>query len=590
MDEPLFAPSAGIPGFLVRPTIAMKRMSNLIFLTSGLMALVLGVPSRADAAEIETTPIDARVDALFEPWNHADGPGLACAVMQDGAVVYAKGFGMADLEHDEAISPDSVFYIASTSKQFTAAAIALLVLDGRVSLDAGIRTYLPEFQSFGDKVTVDHLIHHTSGIRDYFSLLSLTGWRDTDYFNNDMVVKFLARQRDLNFEPGTEFLYSNSNYVLLAEIVKRVTGVPLRDFAAERIFAPLGMTHTSFDDDYRRIVKHRVISYQPGPDGGYQQLLKEFDGHGDGNLLTTVRDLARWEENFHTGTVGGQAFIDLMLTRGVLKNGTTLDYAFGLMVGRYRGLPTVRHAGGFKGFRTDLLRFPEQHFSVAVLANFASIDPSGLANQVADLFLEGKLEGTAQPATPAAIVTPEAKVIDPSIFDAYVGDYALEEHPTFILSFTREGDRFFSQASDQPKVEIFASSETTFFLKVVDAQVTFHREADGSVERMTLHQHGDHPARRVVPYAMTEEALREYAGTYRSEELNTAYRLEVAAGKLKVTHDRLPDVTVEPSAPDAFRGSMQLDFMRDDQGKISGFRLSGPRVRNLVFERSAADR
>jgi len=566
--------------------MSMKLIRTLITLIGCLAALSFTPRLAAQSAD---NLLEPKVDALFARWNKPDTPGVVCAVMQDGKVVYAKGFGMADLEHNEPLSPDSVFYIASTSKQFTAATVALLVLDGKISLDADIQVYLPEFRNLESKVTVTQLVHHTSGIRDYFSLLALTGWRDTDYFDNDMVVKLLARQRGLNFPPGTEFLYSNSNYVLLAEIVKRATGRSLRVVAEERIFGPLGMTQTHFDDDYRQIVKHRVVSYLPKPGGGYYQQLKEFDGYGDGNLLTTVRDLARWEENFYTGTVGGKAFIDLMLTKGVLTNGKDTTYAFGLFCDTYRGLPTVRHGGGFKGFRTELLRFPLQHFSVAVLSNLAVVNPSDLANKVADLYLAKDLSERKESAAPSVASIPEAKKIDPSVFDAYVGNYALDERPGFILSITRDGDRFFSQATNQAPVEIFAASESTFFLKVVNAQLTFHREADGSVNRLTLHQNGNHDAHRVTSHAVSAAELNEYVGLYYSEELDTSYRLEIEDGKLTAKHARLPAVSLVPRERDVYQVlNARVAFDRDSQGKVTGLRFTEGRVRNLVFERRDA--
>jgi CubicO group peptidase (beta-lactamase class C family) len=369
----------------------MRLLSRLVVSVGSLLFVASGVAADASLSD--------KVDALFSAWAKPDSPGAVCAVIRDGEVIHARGYGMEDLEHDVPLSPDSVFYIASTSKQFTAASIALLVLDGKLSLDDDIRQHLPEMADRSPPITVRHLVHHTSGLRDYFALLGLTGWTDTDYFNNDMVVKLLARQRTLNFEPGTRHLYSNSNYVLLAEIVKRVSEKSLRQFADERIFQPLGMTHTHFDDDYRQIVKHRALSYAPKRGGGWQQLLKEFDGYGDGNLLTTVGDLARWDENFTTGKVGGEEFLKLILTRGALDSGKSLDYAFGLGHAAYRGLATVQHGGGFKGFRTEMVRFPGQQFTVIVLGNVATFNPGQMAQRVADLYLADQFTAPARAAS-----------------------------------------------------------------------------------------------------------------------------------------------------------------------------------------------
>ena len=568
------------------------------------LLLMLGMLALATAGRAAETPasvasqserLSAAVDALFQEWNHPDTPGAVCAVIQNGKMLHAKGYGMEDLAHHEPLSPDSVFYIASTSKQFTAASIALLVLDGQLSLDADIRQYLPEISGLGKAVTVRNLVYHTSGLRDYFDLLGLTGWRDTDYFNNEMVVKLLARHRGLNFEPGAEHLYSNSNYVLLAEIVQRASHRSLRRFADEQIFRPLGMDHTHFDDDYRKVVPHRVISYAPKKDGGYQDQPKEFDGYGDGNLLTTVGDLARWDENFYTARLGGKAFVELIQQRGVLTSGKKIDYAFGLMPGTYRGLPTVSHGGAFKGFRTEFLRFPRQKLSVIVLGNLATINATDLAQRVADLYLASEFTVPLK-GSPVAGAKRSAVNIKPALFDAYVGGYAMDNRPSYVLTFSREGDRFYSQPTGQGRVEIFPSSDTIFFLEAADAQITFYRDADGKVSRVTLHQGGDHRGGDLVahrlksPYA-TVEALAEFCGSYRSEELDTSFRIEVEQGQLVARNDRTDAVTLAAADRDTFSTPVGRDvFVRDRDKHITGITVSTGRSRNMLFERQAASR
>jgi CubicO group peptidase (beta-lactamase class C family) len=302
------------------------------------------------------------VDQLFVSYEGTDSPGCVVGVFSNGLVEYAKGYGMEDLERNVALTPDSVFYIASTTKQFTAASVALLMLDGKLQASDEIHKYLPEFGDLGAAVTVDDLVHHESGIRDYLNLVYLPGVTSPAYLSNEWAIKLLARQRQLNFPPRTQFLYSNSNYVMLAEIVKSASGATLPTFAQERIFAPLGMTATSFGEDIGQVVRNRAESYAPRAEGGYVHFPKVIAAYGDGNLLTTVRDLARWDENFYSGKVGGAAFLTKMRERGTLSNGAATDYGYGLFYQGYRGQPTVSHDGGFDGFRTELLRFPRQHF------------------------------------------------------------------------------------------------------------------------------------------------------------------------------------------------------------------------------------
>ena len=428
----------------------------------------------------------------------ADGPGCAAGVIKQGELIYAKGFGNGDLEHGSPLTTDSLFYIASTTKQFTAASVALLILQNRIGLDDDIRRYVPEMPNYDAPITVRDLIHHTSGIRDYFELVALAG-RGDDSFDNAFVVRLIARQKSLLFSPGSQFRYSNSNYILLAEIVSRVAGVPMATFAQERIFRPLGMTKTEFGTDLGKIVPNRVISYGKRADGETFQFTKTIRAYGDGNLLTSVRDLARWDANFYSGSVGGSALIDLMRTPGSTASGSG-HYAFGLQTGTYRGLAFEDHGGAYLGFRTQMIRFPEQRTTVIVLCNYADAAPWKLAQEVTDIYLADKLEKVpAERASPKQKQLTEIK-FKPASFDAYAGTYVTTgPGPRYAITFTRESQRFYGQIFGLPRVEIFPYSASKFFAKIFDAQVSFYRERDGSVRRITLHQNGDHDAMRLSP-------------------------------------------------------------------------------------------
>ena len=338
-----------------------------------------------------------RTDRLFAEWDKPDSPGCALAVIREGEIAYKKGYGMADLERNVPLSPRSVFDLASTSKQFVAMCILLLAEQGKLSLDDDIRCHIPEMPDYGEPITLRHLVHHTSGIRDYLELMTLCGMRlENDYYEEE-IIALLARQKALNFRPGEEYLYSNSGYFLLGEIVKRVAGQSLNDFACEQIFQPLGMDHTRFYDDFTMIVPDRAIGYAPRDGGGYGTELYHFDLVGDGGLLSSVEDLFLWDQNFYENKLGGGGpeLIDRMLTRGTLKDGKALSYAFGLELGQYRGLPTVSHGGSWAGYRSDIIRFHEQRFSVIYLSNLSTFKPTALAKQVADLYLEGQYKGEA---------------------------------------------------------------------------------------------------------------------------------------------------------------------------------------------------
>jgi len=373
--------------------------------------------------------LEARVDSVFAEYDNTRSPGCALGVIRDGRLVFKRGYGMAVLEHGIPNSPTTVFRIGSTSKQFTAAAIVLLAAEGKLSLDDDIRRFLPEMRDYGTPVTIRHLLHHTSGVRDYLTLMSLAGRRDDDWYTDDEVVTMVARQRELNFEPGERMLYSNSGYFLLSQIVKRASGMSLREYAADRIFGPLGMEHSHFHDDHAEIVPNRASGYAPAEDGGFRISMTTLDMVGDGGVFTTVEDLYRWDQNFYRPRFGGQSFLDRLLNRGVLSNGDTLDYALGLGHAVYRGLPVVRHGGAFVGFRADMMRFPAERFTVICLCNLSTAPPWRLAERVADIYLADRLEPVEEAPEEARQEAEEAEPLELSAeqLAAYAGDYYGEE-------------------------------------------------------------------------------------------------------------------------------------------------------------------
>jgi len=335
----------------------------------------------------------AAVDAIFAEWDRADSPGCALGVIEDGELTYERGYGSANLDWQIPIATDTVFYTGSVSKQFTAAAIALLAHDGSISLDDDIRTYFPEMPVYERPITVRYLVHHTSGIRDIYTLMSLAGIRLEDVFSDEEAIALIAAQKETNFAPGDEYLYSNSGYFLLAQLVERVSGKTLREYADEKIFVPLGMRDTHFHDDPAHIVARRAISYAPAGDDGFRvSYLGNFDKVGAGGLYSTVRDLLLWDRNFYTGDVGGDAFLERIHTQGVLNGGEELAYAFGLNIGEFRGLDTVSHGGSMMGFKAAFLQFPGERFSLVATCNLGSIEPMGLLRRVAAIYLGESLD------------------------------------------------------------------------------------------------------------------------------------------------------------------------------------------------------
>ncbi len=325
------------------------------------------------------------VDSIFAPFASASAPGCAVGIVQKGKLELAKAYGMADLEHDTPIGTDTRFYVASISKQFTAMSILLLAQEGRLSLDDSIQQWVPEVPSFGATIRLKHLLQHTSGLRDYFTLLALSGWPTDGPLSEPQLLALVGRQKTLNFSPGEEFLYSNTGYALLAIVVKRVSGKSLREFAAQQIFQPLGMTHTEFRDDHTLLIPHRAVGYQPSG-STFRISQPEFDVVGDGGVYSTIDDLAKWDANFRSAKVGGKQAVSLLQTPGKLNDGQSIPYAMGIAVGVFRGNKTFSHSGSYGGYRSMLLRIPERNLSIITLCN-TSDAPNTLGEQVATVML-----------------------------------------------------------------------------------------------------------------------------------------------------------------------------------------------------------
>jgi len=373
----------------------MKMKRRAAAATALLMAAVAAYAGPAPPAAGE------RVDALVREQVAATGPGWAVGVARGDDVLRARGYGLANLDHGVAITPDTVFDVGSVTKQFTAASIVLLSLDGALALGDDVREHLPELPDYGPTITIEHLLHHTSGVRDYLNLMALAGREFYAPISHLDIVELMARQRALNHPPGERYRYSNTGYMLLATIVERVSGQSFGTFARERIFDPLGMTASFLYEDAERIVPHRATGYAPGAGGRFRMVHNfSFATAGDGQLYTTVGDLLRWSRAFATDGVAGPDFTAAMLAPGTLADGETLGYGGGLFLGEYRGLTTNGHGGSTWGFRARLVRFPDHELAVAVLCNREDANPGRLANGIVDLYLADHLEPATEPGRP----------------------------------------------------------------------------------------------------------------------------------------------------------------------------------------------
>jgi CubicO group peptidase (beta-lactamase class C family) len=405
------------------PMPARRRASKVI---SAILLFLSAAGAGYAAASDEKAA--AAVDEVFSDLTKPGSPGCALAVYRDGKIIYAKGYGLANIEENVAITPQSVFDIGSTSKQFTAASILLLEKQGKLSVNDDVRKYIPELPSYGQKITILQLLNHTSGLRDYLSLMELAGVNTDSVTTDADALALIARQKALDFVPGSDFLYSNTGYFLLSVIVQRVSGKTLREFAAENIFAPLEMTHTQYRDNHAALIANRTLAYEEQENKeGYALDVSYFEQTGDGAVHTSVEDLLKWDENFYSPRVGGKEFLGEIQERGKLNDGKILEYAKGLRLQEYRGLPTVSHGGAWGGYRAELLRFPEQHFSVACLCNVGNAGPTRRAHQVADIYL-GSLMKAKENKSPESENKEKSEItLDADQLRNYSGDYWSEE-------------------------------------------------------------------------------------------------------------------------------------------------------------------
>jgi CubicO group peptidase (beta-lactamase class C family) len=528
-----------------------------------------------------------QIDEIFTNWDTKTTPGAAVAVVKDNKIIFKKGYGMANLEYDIPVSPSTVFHIASVSKQFTVFAALLLEKQGKLSLDDDIRKYIPEVPDFGKIITLRHLASHTSGLRDQWNLLVMAGWRMDDVITKEHILKIVSKQKDLNYNPGEEYVYCNTGFTLLAETVARVSGMSFAEFTQKNIFEPLQMKSTLFYDDHEKIVKNRAYSYNQDSTG-YKKSVLSYANAGATSLFTTVEDLSLWAMNFLALKVGDTSIISKMNTPAILNNGKTFGGALGQFIGTYKGLNEISHGGADAGYRTFLTRFPDEKVSIIVFSNDGAFNSGSIAHKVADIFLKDKIKEEPKKEETRTEKKAGDIVLDQKILDLYLGDFELV--PGFVINISSENGKLFGQATGQPRFTLLPSADHEFTIKEVSAKVVFVPSEDGKVNLLKLHQGGNiMDAKRMQAFDKTKVNLSDYEGHFYSDELTTGYHFTVKDGKLVVTHAKQMDFTLSPSKKDFFNGSTwffgQVEFVRDAEGKINGCKVTNGRVRNLHFRK-----
>jgi len=513
----------------------------------------------------------AEIDKIFS-WATPATPGCSVAVSLHGKVVVNRAYGSADLERDVPITPTTIFDAGSLTKQFVSATVLLLVEEGRLSLSDDVRKYIPELPDYGKKITLDHLLTHTSGIRDWTGMLPLTDGK-TD------ALTLILRQRGLNFAPGEEWSYSNSGYVLLKEVVARTSGMPFADFARKRLFEPLGMKSTSYVTDMREIVKNRALAYEK-EDGRWKMAMLLDNDRGGGGLLSTAGDLLIWNDALTNARLG--AFVSAKMQEpATLNNGRKIGYARGLYVDSARGSKMVGHTGSAAGYKSFLARFPEQGLSTAIMCNSGEgTDRMSFAHRIFDLYAPNAADPKGDAEAPAAMagvdVSGKAGLFfnertgEPLRLGVNDGKLRIAGGPPLVLV---AADRF---RNPRPSLELLSGDE--FELHFLSQDQFEVKSMEGQITRY----------RRAQRYAPTADDLSKFAGRYESDEIGAVFQIVPGKDGIVMRFDRSPEKAVEmkPTDRDTFqRGMMMVRFRRDERGNVVAFDYSNPLLRNVKFTR-----
>ena len=536
---------------------------------------------------IATEPI-ARMNQMMVQYTGDDVPGAAVMVMKDGEIIFQESYGMANLTYGIPITENTLHNIGSTSKHFLTLGLLLLQEKGKLSLDDDVREYIPELPEFEHTVTLQHLVNHTSGYREYINLIIMTGRNLSSNLTIDEIINIVQRQPELQNVPGSEFNYNNTGYSLMTEVIKRVTDTPFDEWMKMKLFEPLEMHNTVIRTGSDQIVKNRSTGYTYGS-SGYKEVTDLGGAAGPGGIHTTLGDFAKWIQNLNHPVVGTPEMVEEMATPFELNNGDSTGYGLGFFIQDYKGLKLIHHGGGDMAHRSMLLIFPEIDAAVVTQSNLASFN-GAISNRIADLFFGEYMKMDDKPQQGETLASEEESEFeyDPQNFDRLAGRYELSIMPGFILTFGRDENRIYTQATNQPEVDLTATSDSTFSLIGVNASVTFHLNEDATADSLTLHQNGNHIAKK-IEFTLGPEEMPEYTGQYYSDEIETLYTVILKDDELYMQHYQLKDdLKLNPANKDQFSSVLPIataEFVRNDDGEITGFKASSGRTRGVFFRK-----
>lgn len=569
-------------------------MKKLKFITTAVLLFCIFGPAKTNSlynSKGIKDSIEIKIDTMIAQMGlSSETPAGVVGVIKDGKLIFKKAYGLANFESKEPNTTSTLFNLGSVSKQFTAAAVLLLAKEKELSLKDDIRKYLPDFPDYGYTITIENLVHHTCGIKSSDVLMLMAGNLDSKETQEE-TYSLIIKQKSLNFKPGDEYLYSNSGYVLLVNIIEKTSGMKFSKFIEEKIFRPVGMNQTFIYDNPDKIIKNSA----KGHSGGGDEKFKRSDNLnntvvGQSNVYTCVEDFLQWDNNFYKNMLGKWDFSKEMTTLMPLNNGDTCNYAFGLEISQHKGLKTISHQGGTMDFTAQYIQIPSEKFAVLCLFNVPA-DVTSLAYKITDLFVKGN----PQPGN--ASVQQEKVKVDSSVLQKYVGKY-FDEINWMEVTITKEGDHLVFDAPYQGRFEIYPSSDTSFFVTFADLKFIFIKDDKGEITKAAIIQGNQkfyltYLGTNVIP--LKAEQLSIYAGDFYCEEIDVTYPVLFKDNKLYV---KFPEPTAQfckieveseliPEHADYFASPISsFQFTRNTKNEISGFIIKDVgRVRNLVFSK-----
>jgi CubicO group peptidase (beta-lactamase class C family) len=526
-----------------------------------------------------------KIDSLVAKWDNSDSPGGAVGILLNGKLIYTKGFGLASLDYDIPNNENTIFNIGSISKQFTAIGIIRLQQKNKLSFDDDIKKYIPELPDFGHVITIRHMLHHTSGLRDIHSLLAIAGWRDEDPRSNSDLITVLKDQRDLNFVPGDEYMYSNTGYILCAKIIESVTGEAFINWMQKEVFTPLGLSSTYIEDLSVRVRKGNATSYNKFDDNNFVRASEYWNYFGSGNVHTTVKDLLSWLNDFTNPPAGWEASFNLLQTVDNLNNGKINNYGFGVEIADYKGEKRLQHGGGVGGFRSFACVFPNKNICIAVLTNFSSSQPEQKVNSLADILMPDLNINIKPPVIETVKYT--STPIDN--LKKYAGDYWCDVSNVARKLYVRNDTLRFSRPSgNESPLQYIGNDEFVMFS--TESKLKVKVLFNGNKVKAMLVGTGD-PNNYYKPYEpviVTMKYLSEFTGQYYSPELKTIYTFTLKNDTLTGYHPKYGDFKIRVLKQDLFQSPKPLGtitFIRDRSNKIIGIRTASDRVKNFWLER-----